>query len=53
MVNFLVGLHAGEDLLSAVAVDPAEVEIKIGDGFGGDVPLEFFGYEPNDGVLAF
>jgi hypothetical protein len=53
MIDFLIGLHACKDLLSAVSIDPAEVKIKIGDGFSGDVPLEFFGDKPNDGVLAF
>jgi hypothetical protein len=53
MIDFLIGLHACKDLLSTVSIDPAEVKIKIGDGFSGDVPLEFFSDKPNDRVLAF
>lgn len=51
VVDFLVGLHAGEEIGLDVVVSPADVEVEVGEGIGLQKPLVLFGDVLDDGVL--
>ncbi len=53
MVDFLVGLHAGEEFWLDVVVGPADVEVEGGGGVSLHVPLMLFGDMFDDGILSF
>jgi hypothetical protein len=53
VVNFLVGLHACEELGLNVVVGPAEVEGEVLNGISLQVPAVLFGNVLHDCVLGF
>lgn len=46
-------LHSCEEFLADVSIHPANIEVEVGEGFDGQVPLELFGDVFDDGVLGF
>lgn len=53
MVDFLVGLHAGEEFGFDVIVGPAEVKSEVLDGVSLQVPLFFLDDMFDNSVLGF
>lgn len=47
-----MGLHAGEEFLAQVPIDPADVEVEAADWIEDEVPLEFLGDMLDDGILG-
>ena len=53
MIDFLVGLHPGKEFGLDVVIGPADIKIKIGDGFCLHKPFIFFSDVLDNGILCF
>lgn len=52
MVDFLVGLHAGEEIRLDVVISPADVEVEIGEGVSLKEPFILLGHVLHHCVLS-
>lgn len=53
MVDFLVLIHSGEEVLPCNTIYPADIEVEIGYRLGDHVPFIFFGNMFDDSILCF
>lgn len=53
MIDLLMRLHTGKELLLDMAIDPGQVEIKIRDGFDYEVPFHLLSDMLDHRVLSF
>ncbi len=52
MIDFLVRLHPGKQILFDVIISPAHIKIKVTDWFGEHVPLVFLGHVFHNSILG-
>ena len=52
MINLLMGLHAGEQFLPDMTIDPTDIKVHIGDWFNNKIPLELLGNMLDDSILG-
>ena len=53
MVNFLMILHACEEILADVAIHPTDIEVEVANWLQQEIPFEFFGHVLDNRILGF
>lgn len=53
MIDFLVLIHSSEEILSGNSINPADIEVEIGDRLSDHVPLILFSDMFHNGILGF